>query len=375
MAAALVFWASLAIVAYTFAGYPLLMHLLARSRPRPLELADPPPTPMVTVIVAAYNSGGMIAERVRNLLDSDYPGDRLDVIVTSDGSTDDTASAAALDGGGRVRVLDFPERRGKPACLNDAFAAATGEIVVLADSRQRFERDAIARLVRNFADPRVGAVSGELEIAPSESGVGQGIGGYWKLERRLRADESKSGSAVGCTGAIYAVRRELFRPVPSDTLIDDVVIPLTIAASGARIHFEREARAHDPQPLDPSRERQRKRRTLGGNFQMLFRHPAWLFPWGHPLWWRIASHKYLRILAPGFLVAALATNLWLARDSALYAALAVPHLGLYAAGALGATTGLSKYRAFSLPASFLFLNLMSVAGLFYYLRDRGRSGW
>ena len=371
------FWLAAAAIGYTFVGYPLVMRALARALPRPpLGPRGGDYRPRVSVVIVARDEGGTIARRIENVAAADYPIGLLEIIVASDGSTDGTAGAVAAHGG--ARLLDSGEARGKAACLNDAVDAARGEVVVFADARQHFEPGAIEALVRPFADPEVGAVSGELLIAAAESPVGSGIGGYWRMERSLRHDEARSGSSVGCTGAIYAIRRDLYRAIPHDTLLDDVVIPMLVAESGHRVLFARDAVAHDPQTQEPGRERARKQRTIAGNFQMLFRYPRWCLPWGHPLWWRLISHKYLRLLAPALLVLCLASNIAIAPGRPPYLALLGLQVLFYTLAAVGIAGALRRPRLLGLPAAFAFLNAMTVAGLFYYLRllaGHRRSRW
>jgi cellulose synthase/poly-beta-1,6-N-acetylglucosamine synthase-like glycosyltransferase len=367
------FWLSIGALAYTFVGYSALMAWLARGR-KIARHALPGDPPEVCVVVVAHNEEARIGARIENLLASDYPPEKLRVLLVSDGSTDDTAARARAFDPKRVTVLAQPIRAGKAAGLNAALAVATGEIAVFTDARQRFAPDAIARLATHFADPRIGAVSGSLEIEAASSAAGAGVDAYWRMEKALRSDESRFDSCIGCTGAIYAIRRALFAPIPADTLLDDVVIPMQIAAGGARVIHDSEAIAFDPQTLEPASELRRKQRTLAGNFQMLFRHPAWLLPWRHRLWWQLLSHKYLRLAAPIFLVTAFTANVTLAAHPIFRATLA-GQIAFYAAAALGLAMRSRRLRALSLPAGFVFLNVMAVRGLIYFLTHRDRSGW
>jgi len=245
---------------------------------------------------------------------------------------------------------------------------------VFADARQDFAQDTISRLVSNFSDPQVGAVSGSLSIDPSKSSIGEGVDAYWKLEKQLRADESRLDSCVGCTGAVYAIRRELFEPIPGDTLLDDVVIPMRISLKKHRVIFDASAIAYDPQTLEPESEKIRKKRTLAGNFQMLFRYPGWLLPWRNRLWWQLISHKYLRIVSPAFLVLVLASNALLV-SSPFYLLVLVLQGLFYLLAFVGMALPSLENRLFSFPAGFLFLNIMAVRGLAYYLRPQGGQGW
>ncbi|MDW8309678.1 MAG: glycosyltransferase family 2 protein, partial [Verrucomicrobiales bacterium] len=313
-------------------------------------------------------------DRIANLLASRYPPERLEVILVSDGSTDQTAELARAFGDTRLRVLERPVRTGKAECLNAGVAAARGEIVVFADARQQFDPDTLARLVAPFRDARVGAVSGQLLVAHPATAAGGGVDAYWRLERRLREAEARWDSCIGCTGAVYAIRRALYHPLPPDTVLDDVIVPMRIAAAGYRVVFEPDAIARDPQPLEPEHERWRKRRTLAGNFQMLFRHPTWVLPWGHRLWWQLISHKYLRLAAPWLLIALLVANIALSHRP-FYRALLLGQCAFYALALVGLAFPKLKFFPVSAPAGFVFLNAMAVNALFHYLRCAGRAEW
>jgi cellulose synthase/poly-beta-1,6-N-acetylglucosamine synthase-like glycosyltransferase len=369
----LIFWTSLALLFYTFLGYPLLMAALARLRP-----AQPQPKfplerfPAATIVLAACNEQPRIAARIHNLLASDYPADKLNLIVVSDGSTDATVSEIEKLNSPRVRLIAEPQRRGKAHALNLALAAATSNIIIFTDVRQRFETETIARLAAHFADAKTGAVSGELMIESAASAVGGGVDFYWRLEKFLRHAESRWDSSIGCTGAVYAIRRELFAPLPADTILDDVVIPMRVAAKNFRVRFEPLARAYDPQTLEPHREQVRKRRTLAGNYQMLARQPAWLLPWRHRLWWQLISHKYLRLASPFLLAMMFAANAALAREN-LFRVLLLGQCAFYFLAAAGLV--IRRTKIFSVPAGFVFLNWMSLAGLWHYLTHRRESAW
>ncbi len=368
------FWLSFALLFHTFVGYPLLMRALAGTRPQPAPGTPTATPPHVTVVIAARNEGERIVPRLENLLTSDYPADRLSVILVSDGSTDQSAARAAELDRNRIRLIDRQERAGKPACLNLGVASACPGIVVFADARQRFAPDAIAKLARHFADPAVGAVSGALHIESASSSIGGGVDAYWKLERFIRAAEARWDSCIGCTGAIYAIRRELYEAIPDDTLIDDVEIPMRIAIKGSRVLYDFDARAYDSQSLEPARETIRKKRTIAGNYQMLFRHPGWLFPWNNRLLLQLISHKYLRLAAPFLLAILLASNITLARQPP-YGILLVFHGAFYALALLGAALPSLRLAPLSLPAGFVFLNLMSFRGFLHYLFNDPEAGW
>ncbi len=368
-----IFWGSALMLGYTFAGYGVVVEILGRICRRTPAKLPPSNLPSVSVVIVAHNEAARIADRVKNLLASDYTPDRLQIVLVSDGSTDATAEEAKAASQTRIQVVALAERAGKARGLNAGVALATGEIVIFADARQQFNPDAIRQLVGNFSDAKVGAVSGNHTMESASSNVGAGVDAYWKLEKKIRLAESQLDSSIGCTGAIYALRRALFQPIPEDTLLDDVVIPMQVAVKGYRVVFEPEAKCFDPLPSEPAREKNRKKRTLAGNFQMLFRHPAWLLPWKNRLWWQLISHKYLRIAAPLFLGLLLAANIGLARQP-FYFVLLLGHVLCYLLAMIGILLPSLKVRLFSIPAGFFFLNGMTVAGFYSYLSGRYRGG-
>lgn len=368
-----VFWVSGAVVAYTFVGYPVVMALLSWTFVRPTAKRRQEHPPALSVVLAAGNEEARIRARLENLLASDYPRARLEIVVVTDGSSDATPELVGEFADRGVRLVSRTERSGKAACLNAGVPVATGEVVVFCDARQRFAPETIAELAANFSDERVGAVSGELFIESAESGVGGGVDLYWKLEKFIRESEARFSSVIGATGAVYAIRRELFEPLPEDTLLDDVVIPMRIALRGHRVGFDPRAPAFDPQTTDPAKEKRRKLRTLAGNFQMLFRYPGWLAPWRTPLWWQLLSHKYARVFAPAFMAAMLFANAMLLEHE-VYRWLFQAHCAFYILALLGSLLPGVKIKLLSIPSGFVFLNLMSIGGLWNYLRGAYRQG-
>jgi biofilm PGA synthesis N-glycosyltransferase PgaC len=214
-----IFGAAVALIVYTYAGYPLLLWCLSALRARPV--ARRPMEPEIVMVVVAYNEERRIAAKIETCLGQNYPADRLSVLVCSDGSTDGTVSAVEGFGNPRVRALAFNARRGKAACLNDAVAACAADVIVFTDARQRLHPDAVRELVANFADGEMGAVSGELVfVGDDDQPFEQGIGAYWRYEKFIRHHEALSGSAIGVTGALYALRRACFAPIPAATVLD-----------------------------------------------------------------------------------------------------------------------------------------------------------
>jgi len=299
--ATLVFWSSGLLVAYTYAGYPLWAWAWARVRPRPVRKGMA--LPSVTAILSVHDAERMVEAKLENLLSLDYPEDRLDVIVVCDGCSDGTEAACLRNRSTRVRVVSSARRRGKAASLADAAALATGEVLLMVDVRQRIERDALRKLVANFDDPAVGAVSGELRFVAPGGGFSASVDAYWRYEKAIRDAEARSGSVVGVTGAFYAIRRGLYTPLPAGTVLDDVLTPMRVVQAGARVVFEPEAVAWDRASQSVADERLRKVRTLAGNYQLLALAPWLASPWRNPLWFRFASHKLMRLAAPWLLCA------------------------------------------------------------------------
>jgi len=370
------FWVSVLLVGYTYLGYPALMGAWAALRSRPPRSLGG--KPMVSVVIVAHNEAMRIAGRLENLLALDYPRDRLEVLLASDGSTDGTPERARAYVQAGVRVISFETRRGKSAVLNDLVGKARGEIVVLADARQRFETGALRALVGPFANPQVGAVSGELILTENAEGtaVGEGVGFYWRYEKFIRRSESRVDSAVGATGAIYAIRRDLFEPIPEDTILDDVLIPMRIARRGYRVLFEPRARAFDRAAATAGEEFGRKVRTIAGNFQ-LFAREVWLLnPFRNRLWLQTVSHKGLRLLSPLFLIAAFWANLLLA-DAPFYRWTLVGQIIFYGAALAGYARrdARRKFPLLIVPYVLCLLSWATVVAFLRFLTGRQRVTW
>jgi cellulose synthase/poly-beta-1,6-N-acetylglucosamine synthase-like glycosyltransferase len=369
------FWAASAVVLYSYLGYPALLALGARRRPAP-PVRKAPFTPRVSLVMVACDEAEHVEAKLRNCLELDYPPDRLELLVVSDGSRDATGAIVArfADRGVRLLALDGP--RGKPAALNAAVPQASGEVVVLCDARQRFARDAVRELAANFADPRVGAVSGELHLAPAHgSGAGEGLGAYWSYEKAVRRLESRFSSVVGATGAIYAIRRELFRPLDERLILDDLAIPLDVAQQGYRVVFEPAARAYDRASDEPAREFRRKLRTLAGNYQLVRLRPDLLRPDRNPLFFELVSHKLSRLSVPWCLLLMLANSAVLAwRGSAFFTAVFGLQAGFYGLAALGLVLSALgvRPRLLGLPLGFTLLNAAAALAPF---RVVDRPAW
>jgi cellulose synthase/poly-beta-1,6-N-acetylglucosamine synthase-like glycosyltransferase len=379
-AAVLVFAFALALVAYAYVGYPALVLLAARLRPAP-PVRKAPLTPRLTVILIVRDEEGNLAEKLRNCLALDYPRDLLEVLVVSDGSTDGTEAVAEGFGDRGVRLLRLRPARGKAAALNAAVPESRGEVLLLTDARQHLGADAARQLVACLADPTVGAVSGELHLRPPATpSPSDGVAVYWSLEKRLRRAESRLDSTVGVTGAIYALRKELFRPLDERTVLDDVAVPMDVVMAGRRVVFEPGAAAWDAVFADPAREYRRKVRTLAGNYQLVRLRPALLDPRRNRLLWQFVSHKLARLAVPWCLLALLVSSGVLAPRGPFGASVLLLQAAFYALALLAWAARVLLPRAriarvLSFPYAFVLLNVAAAAALVEAVRGRTTAGW
>ncbi|MGC8783090.1 MAG: glycosyltransferase family 2 protein [Armatimonadota bacterium] len=366
----------LAFVAYTYVGYPLLLRLLAQGRRRQYtarKVGLPKNLPSVTVLIAAHNEEANIRKRIENLLAGDYPMDKMSVVVSCDGCTDRTAQIARGYEG--VRVVEVLPQRGKAFALNRGVEVAEGEVLVFTDARQQFAPDAIRQLVQALYTDGVGAAGGELVLLDHE-GAPREMGAYWRYEKWLRQMEAEVDSPLQCSGAIYAIRREHFTPMPEGLILDDMWIPLHIVYRGYRIAFVAEAKAYDTVTPSYDREFQRKVRTLAGNYQLIWAAPWLLVPWKNRLWWQFISHKVCRLLVPYALMGMYGAS-WMLLHQPYGAALVVAQTGYYLLGVLAwALPALARrFRLAGLAGSFLSLNTAAAVAPIAFIRGRGRVRW
>jgi biofilm PGA synthesis N-glycosyltransferase PgaC len=367
-----VFWASVAMVVYTYLGYPGWLWLRAKLRPRPVKRSSY--FPSVSVAMVVRNEEKVLPHKLKNLMALDYPAE-LEVVVVSDGSTDSTEDILKhYSQDPRIHAFLSAQARGKAACLNDAIRACSGEIVLFTDARQQIESNALRILAENFADSTVGCASGELMLGDPVTGeAGQGMGLYWRIEKTIRDLESDSGSVAGATGAIYAARRELLVPLPSETLLDDVYLPMHVVKQGFRVVFDGRARAWDDPNLGGRREFSRKVRTLSGNYQLLQLAP-WLLSRTNPIRFEFVSHKLLRLLMPLALFGVLLSSILC--QGAVYKLAMWAQIGFYLLGAL-ALSRLSLgplSRIADAASTFMVLNAAAAMAFTNFVTGR-RAVW
>jgi poly-beta-1,6-N-acetyl-D-glucosamine synthase len=366
----IIFWVSMAGILYTYAGYPMVMWLFSRLRPRPWAVS--PISPSVSVVLAVHNGEALLPHKIEHLLGLDY-ANITEIIIVSDGSTDGTAELLAGQCHSRLTVVILHEHCGKAVAVNAGMAKATAEVLLFVDIRPEIAPGAIQQLVSNFADPTVGCVAGELILRKEshDDATAAVSGVYWRYEKWIRTCESICGSPVGVYGGFYAVRRDLAVTQPAGMILDDMFQPLSIIRQGYRSVLDAQACVYDTWPTRIEEEFHRKVRTLAGNFQ-LFRLAPWTLTPRNPVLFQLISHKMMRLVVPYLLVLLLVSTLALSGGSHLYAAFAVFQI----LGWLVAIAGL-RYRIPVLhrivaPASaLLVLKAAAVAGLYRFLFTRG----
>lgn len=301
------YWLFVAAILYVYAGYPALLAVLARLRPRPKPYQ--PILPHVTLLIAAYNEETTIAKKLENSLSLDYPVDRLQILVAADGSDDGTPEIVRSFASHGVELSYSPPRRGKMAAINRAMPLAHGEIVVFSDANNLYNADAIRELVAPFSDDSVGAVTGAKSIARGDGALGESEGAYWQYESFIKQQETRLSTSIGAPGEILAVRRKLYQSPPDNIINDDFYIAMRLIQRGYRIIYTPAARSTERISLSAQDEITRRARIVAGRYQAIMLGPQ-LLPLNRPLIvWQVVSHKFMRPLVPFFMLGALFTNL------------------------------------------------------------------
>lgn len=381
----ILFWISISVILYVYLGYPILICLLSVFYKKPLKGKYIYPT--VSIIMSAYNEEKNIENKIKNFQGLDYPEERLEILIGSDGSNDKTQEILKNIGrtvplkifrnsfGGRSPYLYCKTKReGKPSMLNELVGMAKGEILVFTDARQRLDKNALKELVKHFSDPKVGSVSGAL-FYENENGnkSGAGIGLYWKYEKFIRKSESRMGSMLGATGAMYGIRRELFPQLPKDLILDDVYVPMKIVEKGYRAVFDSKAKVYDKVFQNPKVEFLRKTRTLAGNYQLFLYLKDLFNPLKGKISWQFFSHKFLRLTVPFLLFTLFISNLFI-MENYFYKVLFVLQIILYSLAILGGVLK-QKNRLFDIPYMFCVMNSAAVVGLLRLLTNKQDVLW
>ncbi len=375
-------WVSLALVFYAYVGFPVAIYICSRwfgKRPSPPAMDNDSELPTVSLLISALNEEQVIASRLDNALALDYPTDKLQTVIASDGSTDATATIVeqyATRYPGRVRLLNYTERRGKATALNTSMPQLGSEIVVLSDANTMFATSAVKNLARWFKDPSVGVVCGKLVLVDAESGKNVD-GAYWRYENFLKECEGRLGALLGANGAIYAIRRSEYVPIPTDTIIDDFVIPLLSKLRFRKqLLYDIEAIATEETAPDIQGEFRRRCRIGAGGFQSLSRLWSLLSPVYGWTSFAFFSHKVLRWSCPALLLIALVANLCLL-DQQFYVGVMLMQLAFYLlayAGSLLPGTG-SAMRLVRLTTMFTSMNLALAVGFWRWIAGKQRGTW
>lgn len=377
-ATAMIFWAATGLVAYTYLGYPILIGVLSRvlGRKPGAPQVDRSDLPRVSLVLAAFNEEDVIGARLRNALAMDYPRDRLEILVGCDGCTDATAAIVAGFADRGVRLLDFPENRGKASVLNDAVAQAGGELILMSDANTELDPAAARCLVRWFADPEVGVVVGRLRLVDRATGR-NADGLYWRYETFLKRCEAQLGALLGANGAIYAIRRDRYEPIPAATMIDDFVIPLrSRLRHGVRILYDPDAVATEETAEGVGDEFHRRVRIGTGGYQSI------------PMLWRLLdprrgwialaflSHKVLRWTCPFLLVAMILANIALLRQPPYGAILGLQATFYAVALLMTLVPTRSRFvRPLRLATLFAAMNAALLLGWWRWVSGRSRGTW
>jgi cellulose synthase/poly-beta-1,6-N-acetylglucosamine synthase-like glycosyltransferase len=373
IAAAVLFWSSAAVLAYVYAGYPLLLAIVKTGGRRPVRHTRAQPS--VCLFIAANDEEAVIEAKVRNSLAVEYPADRFQIVVASDGSVDATNAIVRRFERQGVTLLEFLTRRGKIAAINEGMRSVSSEIVVFSDANTLVEPGAIGALVRNFADEEVGAVSGDVELIGERAALAWSEDLYYRYERWLQSCESEIGSMIGVDGALYAVRRRLFVPPAEDTILDDMAIPMGVIRAGSRVIFEPDARAREQGSETAREEFARKSRVIAGAVQFLTRVDSAVPVRCGQVIFGLISHKALRWLSPAFALCAFVASAVLAGASGVYAGAALAQGVLFACGIAGCVPRLRRWSVVAVAHYFCLVQAAAAVGFVRGLSGRQSVLW
>lgn len=375
-AALVVFWLSFAVCLYIYFGYPALLWVLSKVRPRPVAEADV--APKATFVIAAYNEEKNIAAKIENTLSLDYPAEALEVLIVSNGSTDRTDEIVRGYSDPRVKLIVM-ERPGKMDALNEGVRRATGEILVFTDADFLLDHHTLRLIGRKFADPEVGGVCGarKTEIARGGDSTGEGEGMYARWDKWQKIRESMIGSVFAADGLLYAIRRSLYVPVTDPAQSDDQAISMRIPLQGYRLLYEPRATAWENATVHAEEEFGRKIRVTNHSMRSLLNLGAKLFSSGFYSV-ELLSHKLIRHCIAYFLIPLFVANLFLLRVHPIYVVALAGQLliyGLAVAGALLRNHPLGKKKFFTVPYYFCFVNAAAFFGILTILRGRKLTAW
>lgn len=308
----IIFCICILLIIYTYALYPLIIHFLSKRIAKVTSFELTNSFPEVSIVIAVHNGENYVKNKIESIYSQTYPKDKMQIIFISDGSDDETVSLVEDYPG--ITIFKFDTRQGKATALNKGVSIASAPYIVFTDIRQSLSNNAIHLLVQHLQNEKIGAVSGELILEGSGEGASKEIGLYWRYEKFIRKSESRYKSVPGVTGALYAIRKKDYWQLKSDTILDDFEVPMNIIRQGKRVIFECNAIAYDRVSNNMAVEKQRKIRTLAGNYQSFIRN-RWLFsPCKNPIFWQFISHKVLRLVVPYCLILLLLIPLLVEND-------------------------------------------------------------
>ena len=370
------FWSSLGVCVYIYFGYPGLLWVLSRLRPRPVAEADV--TPFATFVVPAYNEERNIAAKIENTLSLDYPADRIEVLVVSNGSTDRTNEIVRGFADPRVRLIAL-EQPGKMEALNEGARSARGEILVLTDADFFLDRHSLREIARKFADAEVGGVCGTrgsgMQRDGDATGEGEGMYGRWARWQKIR--ESEIGSVFAADGLLYAIRKELYVPISDPAQADDIAISARVVLQGRRLLFEPKATAWEHSTIRAGEEFGRKVRVTNHSVRALLNLRSALFNRGFYSV-ELLSHKLVRHFIPFFLISLFLASVALVRRGPFYVLALLGQLfvyGLAAAGALLRNHAIGRAKLLAVPYYFCFVNAAALFGVLAILRGERLTAW
>ncbi|MGP0593598.1 glycosyltransferase family 2 protein [Nitrospira sp. T9] len=368
----ILFWVAFGAVLYTYFGYPFLVWVFARLRPRPIK--QNVIFPSVSMVIAAYNEEKVIDAKMTNTMALAYPEDQLEIIVVADGSTDQTVSIAQSYKTQGVTVLYRPLRQGKTAALNHAVSSAKGEIIFFSDANTMYEPTVIQKIVRNFHDPSVGGVSGRKVILEDTARqTSQGETAFWNYEGWLKSEESHLGSIVGADGEIFAIRKSLFSSMPPSIVHDDMFLSLKIVEAGFRVIYEEEATSAEYSSKTLHDEFFLKVRYASAGYQILSEFRRMFLPPKTTFAFQFISHKLFRWLIPFFLLGMLLTSAVI--PSLWYQSLFWGQIFFYLAAVLGwvLMEKLGRTNIFYVPLYFCMGNAAALYGFFRHFFSAGQT--
>ena len=377
LASQIIFWSGALALLYVYAGYPMLVALVARLRPRGVLRRDTH-APTVSVVITAYNEERDLAAKLENTLALDYEPEKLEIIVASDCSFDRTDEIARSYAGRGVRLHRQEERLGKTAAQNAAVELARGEVILFSDATTLYRPNVLRVMAPLFADPGVGCVAGRLiYVDPGETSVGRGARSYWGYETFLKRQESRAASLIGVSGCLYAVRRAAYVSLYHEAC-SDFIIATKMVEQGLRAVYEPEAVCTEETNRRTDREMKMRVRIIAQTLSDLWRHRAMLNPLRAGFYAvELLSHKVLRYLVPVFLVAVFFSSWWLARESSFYTWATLAQVLFYGAALVGWALERQRVRirVFALPQYFVLANIASVLGFYQFLRGRRYARW